>query len=152
PPQSWVALVEPGDLREQAKHFFERVADPTGLFLPEAAFANLLRLPSVTVTALPRPSVEASAHLRVASVERFSGNVHPVRDELDAVFTGDTQQVLIAGRSEAEAHRLTDVLKAGKLAESQRLQLVTGHVRAGFQLVESGVVGPVAAAATRRVC
>ena len=84
PPNSWVALVEPADLKEQGKHFFERVADPSGLFLPEAAFANLLKFPNVTVTALPRPSVEASAHLRVESVERFSGNVHRVRDELDA--------------------------------------------------------------------
>ncbi|MBA4188912.1 MAG: transcription-repair coupling factor [Planctomycetaceae bacterium] len=140
PPQSWVVLVEPADLKEQGKHFFERVGDTTGLFVPQAAFANLLKLPSVTVTALPRPSVEASAHLRVESVERFSGNVQRVRDELDAVASGDTQQVLIACQSDAEVHRLTDVLKAGKLAQSHRLRLVTGHVRAGFRLVGSGIV------------
>jgi transcription-repair coupling factor (superfamily II helicase) len=140
PPDSRVALVEPGDLKEQARHFFERVADPTGLFLPEGALANLIRLPNVTITALPRPSVEASAHLRVESVERFSGNVHRVRDELDAVAASDTQRVLIACQTDAECHRLTDVLKAGKLAESHRLQLVTGHVRAGFRLVDAGVV------------
>ncbi|WP_439630766.1 transcription-repair coupling factor [Gemmata sp.] len=140
PADSWVALVEPGDLKEQARHFFDRIDDPTGLFLPDAAFANLLRLPSVTVSALPRPSVEASAHLRVESVERFSGNVQRVRDELDAVAAGGTQRVLIACQSDAEVHRLTDVLKAGKLALSDRLQLVTGHVRAGFRLVTAGVV------------
>jgi transcription-repair coupling factor (superfamily II helicase) len=140
PPQSWVALVEPGDLKEQAKHFFERVADTTGLYVPAAAFANLVKLPNVTVTALPRPSVEASAHLRIESIERFSGNVHRVRDELDAVATGETQQVLIACQSDAEAHRLTDVLKSGKLAQSDRLRLVTGHVRAGFRLVDAGIV------------
>ena len=48
--------------------------------------------------------------------------------------------MLIACQTEAECHRLTDVLKAGQLAESHRLQLVTGHVRAGFRLVEPGVV------------
>ncbi|HEV3438679.1 MAG TPA: transcription-repair coupling factor [Gemmata sp.] len=140
PPGSRVVLVEPADLKEQAKHFFERVADPTGLFLPEGAFANLLRLPNVTVTTLPRPSVEASVHLRVESVERFSGSVHRVRDELDAIATGDTQQVLIACQTDAECHRLTDVLKAGQLAASDRLRMITGHVRAGFRLVGSGVV------------
>ncbi|MFO0824521.1 MAG: hypothetical protein U0792_15625 [Gemmataceae bacterium] len=140
PAQSWVALIEPGDLKEQAKHFFDRIDDATGLFVPEAAFANLLQLPNVTVTSLPRPSVEASAHLRVESVEKFSGNVQRVRDELDAVATGDTQQVLIACQSDAEAHRLTDVLKAGKLSQSDRLRLVTGHVRAGFRLVTAGIV------------
>jgi transcription-repair coupling factor (superfamily II helicase) len=140
PKGSWVALVEPGDLKEQGKHFFERVADTEGLILPQAAFANLLKLPNVTISALPRPSVEASVHLRVESVERFSGNVHRVRDELDAVATAGTQEVLIACQSEAECHRLTDVLKAGQLAQSDRLRLVTGHVRAGFRLVDAGLV------------
>jgi transcription-repair coupling factor (superfamily II helicase) len=140
PPDSWVVLSEPRELKEQAKHFHERVADSDGLFTPEQTFANLMRRPSVVVSALPRPSVEASVHLRVESVERFSGSVHRVRDELDAVAHGDSARVLIACQSEAEVHRLTEVLKAGKLAESQRLQLVTGHVRAGFRLVESGTV------------
>ena len=140
PPGSRVVLVEPAELKEQGKHFFERVADPTGLFIPDAAFANLLRLPNVTITTLPRPSIEASVHLRVESIERFSGSVHRVRDELDAVSSSNTQQVLIACQTEAECHRLTDVLKAGQLAASQRLRLVTGHVRAGFRLVEPGVL------------
>jgi len=140
PADSRVALVEPADLKEQANHFFERVADATGLIVPQAAHANLVRLPNVTISALPRPSVEASVHLRVESVERFSGNVHRVRDELDAVAADDAQRVLIACQSEAECHRLVEVLRAGKLAQSNRLALVTGHIRAGFRLVEAGVV------------
>ena len=138
PPGTWIALVEPGDLKEQAKLFFERVADPTGLFTPDGVFAQLLRFPTVAVSALPRASVEASCHLRVESVERFSGNVQRVRDELDAV--GQTDRVVVACQTEAECHRLTEVLKAGKLSESHRLKLVTGHVRAGFRLVDRGVV------------
>ena len=139
-PATRIALIEPGDLKEQAKLFFERVADATGLFATEHAFAHLMRFPTVAVSSMPRPSVEASVHLRVESVERFSGNVHRVRDELDAVATGNTSCVLVACQTEAECHRLTDVLAAGQLAQSQRLQLVTGHVRAGFRLVDSGVV------------
>ena len=138
PANSVIALVEPGDLKEQARHFFERVADPTGLFTADGTFAQLMQRPTVTVTALPRPSVEASAHLRVESVERFSGNVQRVRDELDAVAHSD--RVLIACQTEAECHRLTEVMKAGQLAESHRLKLATGHVRAGFRLVDAGVV------------
>ena len=140
PPHSRVALVEPGDLKEQAKLFFERVSETAGLFTAEGVFANLLRHPTVTVTALPRPGVEAAVHLRVESVERFSGNVHRVRDELDAVAAGDRADVLIACQTEAECHRLTEVLAAGKLSEAKRLHLVTGHVRAGFRLVDAGVV------------
>jgi transcription-repair coupling factor (superfamily II helicase) len=133
PPGSVVVLVEPADLKEQAKHFFERVADVQGLFTTDGTFANLMTRPTVTVSALPRASVEATAHLRIESVERFSGNVQKVRDELDAVAHSD--RVLIACQTEAEVHRLTEVLKAGKLAESDRLRIVTGHVRHGFRVV-----------------
>ena len=133
PPDTVVALVEPNDLREQGKHFLERVADPTGLFTVQGAFAQLLHRRTVTVSAMPRPSVEATAHLRVESVERFSGDVKRVRDELDAIAR--TDRVLIACQSEAEVHRLTEVLKAGQLAESDRLRIALGHVRAGFRLV-----------------
>ena len=133
-----IALVEPGELREQAKFFLETVSDNVGLFSINGIFALLMKRPSVTITTMPRPSVEATVHLRVESVERFSGNVSRVRDELDAVAPND--RVLIACHNEAEAHRLQEVLAAGKLAESHRLRLVTGSVRSGFRLVEAGVV------------
>ena len=138
PPNTWVVLVEPTELSEQGKFFLETVNEVTGLFTVEGVFKQALAFPNVTVTALPRPGVEAATHLRVESVERFSGNVGRVRDELDAV--GRDDHVLIACHTEAEVHRLTDVLAAGRLAQGDRLKLVTGSVRAGFRLVEAGVV------------
>ena len=138
PPDAWIALVEPNDLREQAKFFLESASATIGLFSTNGLFALLLKFPNVTISAMPRPSVEAVIHLRVESVERFSGNVGRVRDELDGIAQQD--RVLIACHNEAEAHRLTQVLAAGKLAESHRLRLVTGSVRAGFRLVEAGVI------------
>jgi transcription-repair coupling factor (superfamily II helicase) len=135
---SWVVLAEPDDLDEAGKHYLERVSDAVGLFSVAGVFQQVLRFPSVTLSALPRPSVEATCHLRVESVERFSGNIGRVRDELDAAAAGD--RVLIACHNEAECHRLGDVLAAGQLAQSDRLRLVTGRVRAGFRMVEVGVV------------
>ena len=135
PEHSIVAMVEPGDLKEQSKHFYDRTPNPVGLYAGNELFAYIMQRPTVTISALPRPSVEQTVHLKVESVERFSGNVQRVRDELDAIASRDT--VLIACQTDAECHRLTEVLHAGKLAESQRLQLTTGHVRAGFRLVDA---------------
>jgi transcription-repair coupling factor (superfamily II helicase) len=138
PEQSWTVLVEPDELQEQGKHYLERMADPRGLFSVPGAFRQLLRFASIRITALPSPSVEATCHLHVESVERFSGDVTRVRDELDSAAAGD--RVLIACHNEAEVKRLGEVLAAGQLAQSGRLRVVTGRVRAGFRMVDAGVV------------
>jgi transcription-repair coupling factor (superfamily II helicase) len=138
PADAWTLIVEPDDLQEQGKHYLERVADPRGLFSVQGVLQHLLRFPNVCVSALPLPTVEAVCHLRIESVERFSGDVTKLRDELDTTAAGD--RVLIACHNEAECKRLHEVLAAGQLAQSDRLRLVTGLVRAGFRMVEAGVV------------
>ena len=138
PGGSWVLLVEPAQLREQGQLYRERAANLTGLFSVEGVLEQLLKFPSVAMTALPSASVEATCHLRIESVERFSGNVARVRDELDSV--AKNERVLIACQSEGECRRLGDVLAAGQIAQSDRLRLVTGRVRAGFRLVDLGII------------
>src|SRR5207245_1014075 len=114
------------------------VPDSRGLFSVQGVFKQVLRFPNVCVSALPSPTVEAACHLRVESVERFSGDVSKLRDELDTTAAGD--RVLIACHNEAECKRLNEVLAAGQLAQSDRLRLVTGRVRAGFRMVDASVV------------
>jgi transcription-repair coupling factor (superfamily II helicase) len=138
PEDAWVILVEPDELQEQGKQYHERVVDPHGLFSVTGVFQQVFRFPNVHLSALPGVSTEATCHMPTESVERFSGNVTKLRDELDTVASGD--RVLIACHNEAERKRLTEVLAAGQLAQSDRLRLVTGHVRAGFRLVPGIVV------------
>ncbi len=133
PADAWVVLVEPGELYEQGKLFLERTADVRGLFSVEGSLQQLLRFPSVHVSALPSPTVEATCHLKVESVERFSGDVTKVRDELDSAASGDV--VMVACHNDGERKRLGEVLAAGQLAQSDRLRLVLGRVRAGFRLL-----------------
>jgi transcription-repair coupling factor (superfamily II helicase) len=137
PAESWTVLVEPDELDELGKHYLERVADPRGLFSVPGAFQQLLRFPSVKLSALPLPTVEATCHLRVESVERFSGDVAKLRDELDSATTDDL--VLIACHNEGESKRLGEVLASSKLAQSDRLRLVLGRIRAGFRMVDAGI-------------
>ncbi len=165
---AWNVLVEPGELHEQAAHFLERTADPRGLFSPEGTFAQLLTKPSVNLSALPSPTVEATCHLRIESVERFTGNVAKLRGELESVTAG--QRVVIACHNDAERQRLSEIL-LGELGTRSaergtaiatenetpqqdgnghdssrsafrvpRSALVLGRVRAGFRMVEAGVV------------
>jgi transcription-repair coupling factor (superfamily II helicase) len=133
PQQSWTMLVELGDLEEQGKHYLDRTTDVSGLFSIAGVMKQLVRFPSIRLSAMPSPSAETTFHLRVESVERFSGDVTKVRDELDRAAVNDL--VMIACHNEAEQKRLGEVLAAGQLAQTDRLRLVVGHVQAGFRLI-----------------
>jgi transcription-repair coupling factor (superfamily II helicase) len=137
PADAWTVMVEPDELREQGKHFLERVIHTTGLFSIPGVFQQLVRFPNVIVSGLPSATTETVCHLRVESVERFSGEVAKLRDELDTAAAGD--RVLIACHNEAERQRLREVLAAGQLAQSDRLRLVLGRVHAGFRMVDAGI-------------
>ena len=133
PGDAWIVLAEPDDIQEKGKHYLERVSDVRGLFSIPSVFQQVLRFPSISVTALPATSEELTCHLHIESVERFSGEVAKLRDELDAATAGE--RVLIACHNEAERKRLGDVLAAGRLAQTGQLKLVLGRVHAGFRLI-----------------
>ncbi len=138
PQGSWVIFVESSEIVEQGKFYLETVPDTKGLFSPDRSLAHLMKFGTVSLSALPQSSLESIVHFPIESIERFSGNVQRVRDELDSV--GQNDRVLIACDTDAEIQRLTDVLKAGKLATSNRLQLLKGSIRAGFRWIDPGVV------------
>jgi transcription-repair coupling factor (superfamily II helicase) len=169
PENAWVALIEPDELHEQGKAYLDRTPDLRGLFSVEAAFQRLVRFPSVTISTMPTSSVETTCHLRVESVERFSGEVGRVREELQTVAAGS--RVIIACHNDAERKRLSSVLLdketrgqgdegTGRDGEKEKgsgteeaasgvplspsllvsLSLLLGHVRAGFRLVDAGLL------------
>src|SRR5262245_26567542 len=76
--------------------------------------------------------------MRVETVERFSGRVDVIREELDGIAA--TEKVMVVCPTDAEIQRLGEILAKGQLAESGRLQLVHGFIRDGFRLVGPGVI------------
>ncbi|MBX9677442.1 MAG: transcription-repair coupling factor [Gemmataceae bacterium] len=140
PPGSWTMLVELSELQEQAKFYLERVPDITGLFSIPSVFQKLTSYPSVRMSSIPTTSMETTCHLKVESVERFSGDVTKVKDELDTAAARDF--VLVACHNDAERQRLQEVLGDSLLAKSGRLRLAVGQVHAGFRLVLGGGLPP----------
>ena len=135
PEGTWVALVEPSDLRDEAKHYLGRAEDPTGLFTTESTFARLIQRPSITLATLSADSLEATCHLRIESIERFSGELAKVKAELEAASGGDN--VIIACHNAAEVERLREVFGQTTIAQKGRLALTVGRIRAGFHLIDA---------------
>ncbi|MFM9057736.1 MAG: transcription-repair coupling factor, partial [Planctomycetaceae bacterium] len=138
PAGSVFALVEPGELAEEARRMHDRLGANAGLFAPEDVFARIHRFPSVALSALAPSSLDAAATLAVESVERFTGVLDRVQAELETV--GKDQEVWIVAPSDAEEKRLRELLAESAPARTQRLHFARGRLSAGFRLVPEKLV------------
>ncbi|WP_152052942.1 transcription-repair coupling factor [Tautonia marina] len=135
PEGSWVALVEPDDLKEQGGHYLGRVENRRGLFTVNGTFKRLTERPSIALSAVASASLETTCRLRVESVERFSGELSKVKAELETASGG--HRVLIACHNAAEVERLSEVFADTSLVRESRLELTIGRVRSGFHLIDA---------------
>ena len=138
PLASWLLLIEPADAQREGEHYLERVARREEFHDTGEVMAAITRFPSVTISAISPGSLEATCHLPIESVERFSGDVGRVRDELDAV--GANQEVHIVCQTEAEIQRLSEIFSTAELARQGRLYFPLGRLQSGFRLVPDSIV------------
>ncbi len=135
PTGTWIALLEPTDLREEGRQYLARLDDKRGLYSVDRCFERLIRLPTIAISTLSADSLEATCHLRIESIERFSGDLNRVKDELDSAAAGEN--VLLACHNAAEVERLGEVFSDTELARSGRLHRTVGRIRAGFHLIDA---------------
>lgn len=138
PDGSWFLLVEPEEMQEAGRHYAGRVERPEEFHSLPSVLEQVLRFPSATASAIAASSLEATCRLKIESVERFSGDIGKVREELDAV--GFEQEVLLVCPTEAEISRLADVFGSTRLASAGRLHFALGELREGFRLVSANIL------------
>ena len=93
---------------------------------------QVFRFPSVTASAVAAGSLETTCRLKIESVERFSGDISRVRDELDDAGAG--QEVFLVCQTEAEVRRLARDLRHA-VAQEGRSHFPMGTLQDGFRLV-----------------
>ncbi|HEY3393886.1 MAG TPA: hypothetical protein VGK58_14335, partial [Lacipirellulaceae bacterium] len=113
PEGTWFLLIEPSELAEEGKFYLDRMDRPQAFHAVRPTLEEIYKFPSVTASGVPAGSVETTAHLEFESVERFSGEIGKVRDELDKVSEG--HEVFLVCETEAEAERLKELFKSSKL-------------------------------------
>ncbi len=143
PPETWFLLIEPNDLAEEGKFYLDRMDRPQAFHSVRTTLDEIYKFPSVTAAGVPSGSMEQTAHMEFESVERFSGDIAKVRDELDKVSLG--HEMFIVCETEAEVERLGELLKPPEKNDSRPLSFVVGHLTAGFRIVPQRV-GLVSAA------
>ncbi len=154
---AWFMFVEPNELEEEGKHFLERMDRPQAYHSVRTTLEEIYKFPSVTAAGVPAGSMETTAHLEFESVERFSGEIGKVRDELAKVSAG--QEVFVVCETEGEVVRLRELFagptkgvrnlfstSTGGLETNRTGEkvpdtfFVVGHLEAGFRIVPQRVV------------
>ena len=137
-PNDWVVLVEPPDLHQQAELYLARENEIKGLFSLAESWQRLIKFPTAAVASLAADGMDFSCHLRVESLERFTGDLVRVKAELQSVAEGE--QALIACHNEAERDRLAEIFADTNLAAEKRLTLAVGQLKSGFRLIDQNLI------------
>ncbi len=139
PAGTWIALGELADIVEEGKTYLMRMENPRGLFTVAHTLERLTKFPSLTVAAIAGDSYDTTCHLRVESIERFSGPRTEALAELESVV-GRDEQVLIACHNDGERTRLAELLAEPGRTLGGRVELCIGRVTHGFRLVAEGLI------------
>lgn len=143
PDNAWVTLPELNELHSEGRDYLHRMDDPRGLFSVAATMEKLCRVPTCVVAGLAGATSEHVCHLRIESVEKFSGPKTEIIEELDATI-GRNEVLLLACHNEGEQERLSELFglddKHAPTAVSNRLRLTLGGVTRGFRWVNEHLV------------
>lgn len=132
PADAWVMLIEPAELEEEGRHYLQRVERADDFHQVSDALQRMYRFASVTGEAVSAGSFDTSCHLKVESVERFSGDVAKVRQELESAAAD--QEVFVVCQTSAEVRRLEEIFAETPLLAQGRLHFPLGRLHAGFRL------------------
>jgi transcription-repair coupling factor (superfamily II helicase) len=138
PAASVVMMLEPERAEESAIAYLRRLERPQDFHSYREVMKSLGRFPVATVSSLAGGSAGTTCHLPIESVERFSGEIDRVREELDRI--GHDHEVFLISQTEAEVERLAEILRTTRMAAAGRLHLPIGTLRQGFRLVHERVI------------
>ncbi len=139
PPPSLIVLLEPDDIRSEARAYAERLrGEADEVFGLDEVLGSLAPFPVVTASALASTTSARPCHLPFESVEHFSGDISRVREELDQAAAA--HEVLIVSQTDAESQRLAELLATSAAATEGRLQFLVGGLYGGFRFVSERAV------------
>ena len=132
PANSWFLLIEPSKIQEEGRNYLQRVEKHDQFHSVAGVFSQCSRFAVATAGAILEGTAGHTCHLPIESVERFSGDIGKVKDELDRL--GEGQEVFVVAQTEAEVERLKEILMTTRLAATGKLHFPLGTLREGFRL------------------
>ncbi len=138
PPGTLWLWVELDQIRAEARHYLQLCEQPERYFSFEDVMQRAQQFGCVFAAGLATGEEETVRRLQIESVERFSGEISRVRQELDQVSDG--HEVFLVAETEAEVTRLGEIFASTRLANNGQLHFVVGRLTSGFRLVREKVL------------
>ncbi len=139
PPDTWMLLVEPGQVEEEGRQYLKRLSSTDGCHSVSSVLKQLYEFPLATASSLAEGAFETKCQLQVESIERFgAADLSAIKSELDKV--GDGHEVHLVVQTEAEVERLQEILSSTSLAARGKLHYTVGHLHHGFRLVRDRII------------
>ena len=138
PDDAWIVLIEPDQIDHEGSRYLERHDNTVELHGIGSTLSAISKFGHVSVWALAT-SVEAnSCRLATQSVERFSGEISRVKEELESA--AENHDVFLVSQTDAESKRLREIFADSLLVQQDRLHHVPGRLNAGFHLLHEGAM------------
>ena len=138
PPGTLWLWVELDQIRAEARHYLQLCEQPERYFPLEHVMQRAQQFGCVFAAGLATGEEETVRRLQIESVERFSGEISRVRQELDQVSDG--HEVFLVAETEAEVTRLGEIFASTRLANAGQLHFVIGRLSSGFRLAREKVL------------
>jgi transcription-repair coupling factor (superfamily II helicase) len=130
PGDTVVWLVEPAEIQEQAKSYFDRLADARGIYPPNAVLRNVQSFAWAEIHQFGAED-EKTVRLPCKSVQRFDTKAEEAIREL-AELT-ERAKVVVVCDSKSECSRLSDLLDVKHPGIREKIEMPIGILQLGFE-------------------
>ncbi len=130
---------EPLEIAEMGRSFVARMASPVGIYEYDGLVRQSARLKRLDLWSFTASGGDGTrVTFQVQSVERFSGKVDRVREELSELSLEN--RIWVFCENEGEQQRLGEVLGELPPERTKQIETTIGPLGAGFRLVDSHLV------------
>ena len=136
PTDATVILIEAPEVQHQAQQMIERAEHPEEYVAWTSLYASFRHFRQFQMAALAGGDDDQLFRMPYETVERFSGEIGKVRQELDQAATDEP--VYLIAETAAEIKRLGEILCDTSVATQGRLHYVSGRLSGGFRLIDPG--------------
>ncbi len=139
-PTTIVCYFEPAQVKHFAQAFVERVPFPQRYRSVDEIVASSRRFESLDLVELPddgeiQPIIDSA----LIDVQRISGDLENLTKRIDQAL-GDQRNGVVVCINEPEMARIQDLLSSSTAYEQRRLQVQTGRLSHGFEVVDNGSI------------